>query len=96
LTTIAVDVRYNNILRSTAGIAEETLQVPTGASLVELLRVLGHRHGSGLNTMLFQPDGTVATHLVVFRNRKLVGQDQYSLQLADGDELNLFPAVSGG
>ncbi len=46
--------------------------------------------------MFFQADGSVVTHLVVFRNQKLLLKDQYQLSLADGDELMLFPAVSGG
>jgi molybdopterin converting factor small subunit len=34
--------------------------------------------------------------LVIFRNRKLVPQDEHHLPLADGDELKLFPAIAGG
>ena len=39
---------------------------------------------------------SVVSHLVIFRNRKLVPQDQYHLVLGDGDELLLFPAIAGG
>ena len=96
MSTITVQVRYNNILRSAAGITEEMVQVPAGGSLFDLLGQLGDSHESRLQALLFEADGSVVTHLVVFRNQKLVTQDQYELQLADGDELMLFPAVSGG
>ena len=96
MSTITLKVRYNNILRSAAGIAEETIGVPAGASLLDVLQQLGDRHGSRLQAMFFEADGSVVTHLVVFRNQKLLLKDQYQLSLADGDELMLFPAVSGG
>jgi molybdopterin converting factor small subunit len=96
MPSIAVKVRYNNILRSAAGLAEETVRIPAGASLLDLLRQLGDRHGSRLLALLFDAKGGVVTHLVIFRNQKLVPQGQYELQLAEGDELMLFPAVSGG
>ncbi|MDI7276093.1 MAG: MoaD/ThiS family protein, partial [Anaerolineae bacterium] len=89
-------VRYSNILRSAAGVAAEIVRVPADASLPEVLARLADRHGAGLRPMLFEPDGSVASHLVVFRNRRLVPRTQYDLPLAEGDELMLFPAVSGG
>jgi hypothetical protein len=46
--------------------------------------------------MLFSPEGSIVSHLVIFRNRKLVPQDQYQLVLGNDDELMLFPAIAGG
>jgi len=93
---ISVSVRYHNILRQVAGSAEETVTLPAGTSLRGALEHLAERHGAHLRAMLFTPEGDVAAHLVVFRNRKLIHQDQRHLPLADGDELMLFPAISGG
>jgi molybdopterin converting factor small subunit len=93
---IAVSVRYYNIIRLRVGIERETLRLAEGTSLRAALERLAERHGSPLREILFAPDGSVAPHLVVFRNRKLVPQDGRHLPLADGDELMLFPAVAGG
>jgi molybdopterin converting factor small subunit len=93
---IAVKVRYHNILRRAAEATEETITVPDNASLRDVLEHLGDRHGSGLREMLFAPDGSVVSHLVAFRNRKLVHRDQHDDPLSDRDELMLFPAVAGG
>jgi molybdopterin converting factor small subunit len=46
--------------------------------------------------MLFGPEGQVSTHLVVFHNQQLAPRGEGNLPLADGDELMLFPAISGG
>ena len=93
---ITVSVRYHNMLRRRAGVEQETIVLPDGTLLRRALEHLADRHGKRLQEMLFSPDGSVVSHLVIFRNRKLVSQDQHHLLLADGDELMLFPAIAGG
>ena len=96
LPPLTVRISYHNTLRSAVGHTEELIRLPANASLLDLLHRLGELHGSRLSTLLFDADGTVVTHLVVFRNQKLVPQDRYGLDLDGGDEFMLFPAVSGG
>lgn len=93
---IAIQVRYHNILRRATDVDQETITLAAGASLRAALEHLADRHGPRLREMLFAPDGSAASHLVVFRNRQLVEHGQLHLPLAAGDELLLFPAVSGG
>jgi molybdopterin converting factor small subunit len=93
---MAVTVRYHNVLRSAAGLAEEELPVPEGATLYALFEALAGAHGPPLRDLLLEADGSVVSHLVAFRNRKLVSGDPRGVLLADGDEVMLFPAVSGG
>jgi molybdopterin converting factor small subunit len=93
---ISVSVRYHNMLRRRAGVEQETIVLPEGTLLHRALEHLADRHGKRLREALFSPDGSVVSHLVIFRNRKLVPQDGHHLLLADGDELMLFPAIAGG
>ena len=92
---ITVGVRYHNMLRHRAGVEHETIALAEG-TLRAALEHLADRHGPRLREMLFAPDGGVASHIVIFRNRKLVPQGQHHLSLANGDELMLFPAIAGG
>ena len=46
--------------------------------------------------MLFSADGAISPHLVIFCNQRLVDRGQFNHALAEGDELMLFPAISGG
>jgi molybdopterin converting factor small subunit len=92
---ITVSVRYHNVLRQIAGRERETVTLATG-TLHALLEQLAEAHGPALQTLLFGADGQVSAHLVVFRNQQLVPRAQSQLVLADGDDLMLFPAVSGG
>ena len=93
---IAVSVRYYNMLRRRTGVEQETITLTEGTSIRAALERLANRHGPHLREMLFVPEGSVASHLVIFRNRKLVPQGQHHLLLADGDELMLFSAIAGG
>ena len=91
-----IQVVYHNMLRRRTGVERETLELPAGTSLYGTLERVADRYGPHLREMLFAPDGTVANHLVVFHNGQLARQDARTVLLADGDELMLFPAISGG
>ena len=93
---ITVSVRYHNILRNRAGLEQESLALPQGNGTGEAIHRLAERHGPGLATMLLSPEGGLSAHLVVFLNGQLVFPEKQPLPLADGDELKLFPTISGG
>jgi molybdopterin converting factor small subunit len=93
---ITVSVRYHNMLRRRAGVEQETITLGEGTSLRAGLNHLADRHGPHLQQMLFSPQGDIVSHLVVFRNRKLVPHKRFDEPLSDGDELMLFPAIAGG
>jgi molybdopterin converting factor small subunit len=93
---ITVSVRYHNILRNRAGLEQESLDLPQGTGTAEAIRHLAERHGPGLATMLLSPEGEISPYLVVFLNGELVFPNRQPLPLAGGDELKLFPSISGG
>lgn len=96
MALIQVQVKYHNMLRRRTGLEQEVVQLPAEASLYDALQQVAERHRPHLHEMIFAPDGTVATHLVVFRNGELTREDARNVSLADGDQLMLFPAISGG
>ncbi len=93
--TITVTVRYHNILRRGAGVAEDTLHLPSTATVVAALDQLATDRAA-LRSLLFTDQGALESYVVVFRNGKLVPHEQLDAVLADGDQMMLFPAVSGG
>ena len=94
--TISISVRYHNMLRRRAGIRSETVSLASGARLRDALEELAARHEPQLWEMLFSPEGSIESHLVVFCNGRLVHGDRAGFNLEDGHELMLFPATSGG
>lgn len=93
---ISVRIKYHSIMRRAAGVEAETIELPIGATVDDALLRLWAASGEALRSLLFKAEGTVVPYLVVFRNHKLVTHDQFDTELIDGDELKLFPAVSGG
>jgi molybdopterin converting factor small subunit len=93
---IAVTVRYYNMLRLHAGLESERVEMPEGMEVAEAVRLLAERHGPAFAGMLLSPAGEPASHLVVFVNQQLVVAGEPAPPLADGDEVKLFPAISGG
>jgi len=93
--SIDVTIQYHNILRRGAGLDEEVLRLPAGFSVADVLSQLVTAR-TALQSLLFTEAGDVASHVVVFRNRKLITNDALETRLVDGDEIKLFPAISGG
>lgn len=93
---MTIHVRYHNILQRAAGTEHETIELPAGASIAEAVKHVANHHGMPLREMLLGPEGNVASYLVIFHNGQLVEQKHLQLSLADGDELMLFLAISGG
>jgi molybdopterin converting factor small subunit len=93
---IAVTVRYYNMLRLHAKVESESLDLPAGTEVTDAVQGLVERHGPAFAEMLLAPSGELASHLVVFVNEKLVFPGGDAPALDDGDEIKLFPAISGG
>jgi MoaD family protein len=93
---IKVTVHHYNMLRRLTGQAREQVDLPEGADVLDALRALSDRYGPAVAELLFSPTGEPASHLVVFVNGQLAFPGLPAQPLADGDELKLLPAISGG
>ena len=81
-----VQVLYFGVLREQMGRPEQQADLPDGASVADLLRVL-HAQSSNANM------GPIWQRLAVAVNREYAAA---SYMLRDGDEVALLPPVSGG
>lgn len=93
---IQITVRYHTPLRQARGLRDEQVALPAGTSLCAAVKHLANSNSPTLRGMLLGPDGGVSPHLVIFRNGSLAAAGRCQVVLADGDELMLFLAVSGG
>jgi molybdopterin converting factor small subunit len=94
--SIEVSVRLYGILRDMAGQAEERLAVDAGITLRALVTgPLAERHPE-MRPALLTADGAMSPHLVCFHNTNLLTAQSTDVVLNDGDEIRVFPAISGG
>ncbi|MFL6143152.1 MAG: MoaD/ThiS family protein [Labedaea sp.] len=83
---MTIEVRYFAGARAASGVAQESVLVPAGATIQDVLVTLGTRHGDGLSRVLtassFLLDG------IAVRDR--------SVSLTNGVELDVLPPFAGG
>lgn len=79
-----VQVLYFASLRDRAGVRQEAIELDDGATLADLKAIVADRH-QALQPAIGSAVGSI--------NREFAEPDQ---TLADGDEVGLFPPVSGG
>jgi molybdopterin converting factor small subunit len=91
----SIRVRYFSILVGHAGIRAEDVILPDGSTLAHLLEALTvHKPATFQATLL--PQGRLSPMVRLIHNQRPVEADSLNAVLADGDELLLFPVVSGG
>lgn len=82
-------------LRDAAGDRHVEVAVEPGATLGEALEALLDARPA-LRERVTDGDGELATHVNVYRNGGAVDPADFDDVVEDGDELALFPPVSGG
>jgi molybdopterin synthase sulfur carrier subunit len=88
-----VTVRMYATVREVAGTSELAIDVE---SMDELVRELGARYGKPMRAMLDDfpddPEGVV----VLLNGRNMMKRSARTAKLCEGDEVSIFPPVSGG
>ncbi len=96
-TPVTVRVRYFNLVRELTGCsAEEVTLGPDAATIGGLLGTLARTHGPAFDRFLWSEVGTVNSHVRLFLNDRALVDLRLGEAFADGDELLIFSAVSGG
>jgi molybdopterin converting factor subunit 1 len=88
-----VKVLYFGVLRDRFGAADEVVELPDGAAVGELLRILGRRTSNDAMGDMSVLEERLWRSLAVAVNREY---GSASILLRDGDEVALLPPVSGG
>jgi len=90
---VRIRVRFYNIVADQAGRRVEERWVPDGSTIADLLRDLAAHHPA-LSRYIKSGDRPSSKPFRLFRNGRIVldaGEP-----LADGDEIRIFPIISGG
>ncbi len=93
--TLTVHVHYFSILADYVSAKDADLIVKQGSSVADFLSYLIEINPTAFKNIMMN-GGSRSTFVRVFRNGELVGEENESAAIADGDEFKLFPAISGG
>ncbi|HEX9908806.1 MAG TPA: ubiquitin-like small modifier protein 1 [Thermoplasmata archaeon] len=88
-----ITVRLFATLREAAGDSRADLDAD---DVAEMLDVLRSRYGKNLGTMLDSARRDPDRLVILVNGRNLDHKVQWSTKLRDGDEVAIFPPVSGG
>lgn len=89
-----IRIDYRAQARTAAGVESESVALPDGASVLDLLERLGERRAP-LRPLLLAPDGSVRPSLLVFVGGAQVSEPA-GRALADGDDVLILAPMSGG
>lgn len=91
-----VQVKYTAQLRSVLQRAEETIELPAGASLADLTLALA-KENPAARAHLLSSGGQVNTCLlIVVNNVAVAAADAPATRLSAGDVVLLLPPIAGG
>ena len=82
-------------LRDVAGDRRVEVEVDPGATLETALEALLDARPA-LRERVTDDDGGLQPHVNVYRNGEAIDDDEFRTAVDEGDELALFPPVSGG
>ena len=92
-----VKVQYFASVRELVNLREETVDVPAGTNVRNLLGLLTAKHGDRLKEYLLDEAGNPREYLQFLLNEKSISQtDGFLTLLRDGSTLAIIPPVGGG
>ncbi|MEL9990836.1 MAG: ubiquitin-like small modifier protein 1 [Thermoproteus sp.] len=91
-----IKVRYLATLYDLIGTMKEAVEVPDGATVLDLIKVLDERHGGRLSREILDGDRLKDEYNVLVNGRAIDYLAGMATRLKDGDEVVFMPPVGGG
>ncbi|MCL5773369.1 MAG: MoaD/ThiS family protein [Firmicutes bacterium] len=90
-----VSIKLYSFIKDAAGVSKESIEINEGTTLAGLLDFLVSRYGRKFKEAILK-EGRLNPHIKIFCSEKLINKNDLSLMLEEGNEILMFPPVSGG
>ncbi len=92
-----IKLRYYAMVRDAAGKRAETLSLPEGATVMDLIDRLIALYGEPLRGYLYDDEGRLLDYLMFSVDEQDIRSlDGYETVLRDGDRVLVMPPIGGG
>ena len=95
---LEVKVQFFAAVRELVGLREETLELPNGGTVRNLIDLLVERHGQGLRNYIYDPktDELRRSLQILVSDKPTSALNGLSTVLSDGCVLAIIPPIGGG
>ena len=92
-----VQVKYFGVIREITGKRDETVEVSTPISLLDLLKILAINYGSNVNSYLFEPNAKIPRpiHLYLVNGKAFTAGQTSVAMLGEGSIVSIIPTQGG-
>ena len=90
-----ITIEYSAQIRRTLGVSEEPVDLVDSQSLDDLILNLAEKHGQLFKDLILDVEGNLSRMILASVNSVQV-QESTSVDLKDGDYVNLMSPISGG
>lgn len=95
-----IKVFYFGLVRNAVKVSEETITLPEGATVRELVEILCQKHGAALRDAIFTADGTLGSSvMLVLDGINVLHRDGLATAIAGGESMHVLlttTAMAGG
>ena len=92
-----IELRYYAMVRDAAGKRDETLSLPEGATVLELIDSLVGLYGDRFGGYVYDDEGRLLDYLMFSVNEQDIRSlDGYDTVLRNGDRVLVMPPIGGG
>jgi len=94
---LEVELRYYAMVRDAAGKRDETLSLPEGATVMDLINHLISLYGDPFRGYVYDDEGKLLDYLMFSVNEvDIRSLDGFDTVLRDGDRVFMMPPIGGG
>lgn len=83
-------------IRQITGTHEIRLDVPSGITVEKLLHLLGKKHDSRLNTILFSNEKLSSYYSILINGKSCHASELKTKEVKEGDRISIVPYIAGG
>jgi len=90
-------VKYFGVIREITGKRDETIEVSSPISLLDLLRMLTVKYGSNMDSYLFEPIAKIPRpiHLYLVNGKAFTARETSVAMLSKGATVSIIPTQGG-